>query len=42
MLTDAKNMLLLTIYFFQVCSSGALPRDAAIVYVTVNVWVVKW
>ena len=38
---DAKSMLLLTIYFFQVCSAGAPPRDAAIVYVTVNIRVVK-
>ena len=36
---DAKNMLLLTI--FQVCSASAPPRDAAIVYVTVNTKVVK-
>ena len=38
---DAKSMLLLTIYFFQVCSAGAAPRDTAIVYVTVNIRVVK-
>ena len=38
---DAQNMLLLTIYFFQVCSAGASPRDAAIVYVTVNIREVK-
>ena len=34
---DGKNMLLLTIYFFQVCSAGASPGDAAVVYVTVNI-----
>ena len=33
---DAKSMLLLTINFFQVCSAGAAPSDAPIVYVTVN------
>ena len=34
---DAKNMLSLTIFFFfQVCYASAPPRDAAIVYVTVN------
>ena len=38
---DAKSMLLLTIYFFQVCSAGAALRDTAIVYVTVNIRVVK-
>ena len=38
---DAKSMLLLTIYFFQVCSAGAAPRDTAIVYVTVYTQVVK-
>ena len=38
---DAKNMPLLTIHFFQVCSASAPPRDAAIVYITVNVRVVK-
>ena len=38
---DAKSMLLLTIYSFQVCSASAPPRDAAIVYVTVNIRVVK-
>ena len=38
---DAKSMLLLTIYFFQVCSAGAASRDTAIVYVTVNIRVVK-
>ena len=34
---DAKSILLLTINFFQVCSAGAAPRDAAIAYVTVNI-----
>ena len=38
---DAKSMLLLTIYFFQVCSAGAAPRDTVIAYVTVNIRVVK-
>ena len=38
---DAKNMLLLTIYSFQVCSASAPPREAAIVYVPVNIQVVK-
>ena len=38
---DAKNMLLFTIYFFQVCSPSAPTRDAVIVYVTVNIRVVK-
>ena len=38
---DVKSMLLMTIYFFQVCSAGAAPRDTAIVYVTVNIRVVK-
>ena len=38
---DAKSMFLMTIYFFQVCSAGAAPRDTAIVYVTVNIRVVK-
>ena len=38
---DAKSILLLTIYFFQVCSGGAAPRDTAIVYVTENIRVVK-
>ena len=32
----AKNVLLLTIYIFQVCFANTHPRDAAIVYVTVN------
>ena len=36
-----SNLLLLKIYFFQVCSAGAAPRDTAIVYVTVNIRVVK-
>ena len=38
---DAKNMLLLTIYFLQVCSASVRPRDAATVYVTANIRVVK-
>ena len=38
---DTKSMLLLTIYFFQVCSAGAALRDTAIVYVTVNIRVVR-
>ena len=38
---NAKNMLLLTIYFLQVCSASVPPRAAAIVYVTANIRVVK-
>ena len=38
---DAESMLLLTIYFFKVCSAAAPPRHPAIVYVTVNIRVVK-
>ena len=38
---DAKMMLLFTIYSFQVCSASAPSRDAAIVYITVNIGVVK-
>ena len=38
---DSKSILLLTVYFFQVCSAGAPPRDTAIVYATVNIRVVK-
>ena len=40
---DAKNMLLLTVYFFvlQVCSPSGPRTYAAIVYVTVNIPVVK-
>ena len=38
---DDKSMLLLNIYFFQVCSASAPLRDVAILYVTVNVRVVK-
>ena len=34
---DAKNVLLLTIYFFKVYSLSAPLRDAAIVYVNVNI-----
>ena len=33
---DAKRMLLLTIYFVQVCSASVPSRYAAIVYVAVN------
>ena len=38
---DANNMLLLTTYFFQVFFASILPRDPAIVHVTVNIRVVK-
>ena len=38
---DTNRMLLMTIYFFQICSEGAPPRYAAIVYVIVNLRVVK-
>ena len=38
---DVKSILLLTVYFFQVCSAGAPPRADAIVYLTVNMQVVK-
>ena len=42
---DAKNIILLTFFVFffcfQVCSASAAPRDAAIVYVTVNIRVVN-
>ena len=34
---DAKNILFLTIYFFQVCVASAPPRYAAVVYATVNI-----
>ena len=38
---DAKSMLLLTIYLFQVCSADVPLRDTAITYLTVNIRVVK-
>ena len=38
---DTKNMLLLTAYFFQVCSRSAPPRDAAVAYVIANIGAVK-
>ena len=37
----AKNVLLLTIYIFQVCSASTHTRDAAMVYITVKRRIIK-
>ena len=38
---DLKNVLLLAIYFFQVCFASAFPGDIVIIHIAVNIQVAK-